>query len=254
MEGVHVSRFGVIPKPHQPGKWRLITDLSSPKGASVNDGISSALCSLSYKSVDDAVCTVARLGLGAWLAKFDIASAYRLVSVHPQDRLLLGMAWKGGTYMDGALPFGLRSAPKLFMVLADTVLWIMGAHGIWEAIHYLDDYLLMAPPASGDCTEALRINLQIRERLGVPIAVQKVDGPTTVLTFLWIDSEIDSGAGVVRLPSEKLRRLQSCISTWTNRRSCTKCELLSLIGQLQHACCIVRPGRTLAHDQPIHSG
>ena len=29
--GLRVSRFGVIPKPHQPGKWRLITDLSSPK-------------------------------------------------------------------------------------------------------------------------------------------------------------------------------------------------------------------------------
>ena len=26
---IHISRFGVIPKPHQPGKWRLITDLSS---------------------------------------------------------------------------------------------------------------------------------------------------------------------------------------------------------------------------------
>ena len=36
-----MSRFGVISKPHQPGKWRLITDLSSPKGASVNDGINS---------------------------------------------------------------------------------------------------------------------------------------------------------------------------------------------------------------------
>ena len=28
------------------------------------------------------------------------------------------------------------------------------------------------------------------------------------------------------------------------RRSGTKRELLSLIGQLQHACCVVRPGRT----------
>ncbi len=37
--GLHVSRFGVIPKPHQPGKWRLIVDLSRPVGASVNDGI-----------------------------------------------------------------------------------------------------------------------------------------------------------------------------------------------------------------------
>ena len=29
---IHTSRFGVIPKPHQPGKWRLIVDLSHPKG------------------------------------------------------------------------------------------------------------------------------------------------------------------------------------------------------------------------------
>ena len=36
---VHVSRFGVILKTHQPGKWRLITDLSHPQGHSINDGI-----------------------------------------------------------------------------------------------------------------------------------------------------------------------------------------------------------------------
>ena len=36
---LHVSRFGVIPKKHQPGKWRVILDLSSPLGHSVNDGI-----------------------------------------------------------------------------------------------------------------------------------------------------------------------------------------------------------------------
>ena len=36
---LHISRFGVIPKKHQPGKWRLILNLSSPDGHSVNDGI-----------------------------------------------------------------------------------------------------------------------------------------------------------------------------------------------------------------------
>ena len=43
---LHVSRPGVVPK-HLPGQWRLIVDLSSPKGHSVNDGISKDLCSLS---------------------------------------------------------------------------------------------------------------------------------------------------------------------------------------------------------------
>ena len=40
------NRFGVIPKPHQQGKWRLIVDLSHPEGSSVNDGIPPELCSL----------------------------------------------------------------------------------------------------------------------------------------------------------------------------------------------------------------
>ena len=35
----HLSRFGVIPKNHQPNKWRLIIDLSHPIDGSVNGGI-----------------------------------------------------------------------------------------------------------------------------------------------------------------------------------------------------------------------
>ena len=49
---VHIHRFGVIPKSHQPGRWRLIVH---PDGKSVNDGISSELCSLQYTRVDHVV-------------------------------------------------------------------------------------------------------------------------------------------------------------------------------------------------------
>ncbi len=35
----HVSRFGVLPKSSQPGKWRLIVDLSHPEGVCVNESI-----------------------------------------------------------------------------------------------------------------------------------------------------------------------------------------------------------------------
>ena len=78
---VPISRFGEIPKPHQPGKWRLFTDLSSPIGSSVNDGVDSQLCSLTYASVDEAVNRIKLVGRDAMLAKFDIASAYRIVPV-----------------------------------------------------------------------------------------------------------------------------------------------------------------------------
>ena len=108
---VHINRFGVIPKPHQPGKWRLIVDLSDPSGGSVNDGVDPILCSLAYKTVDDAMRIILHKGKGTLLAKFDLESAYRILPVHPDDRPLLGMEWKDQIYVDVALPFGLRSAP-----------------------------------------------------------------------------------------------------------------------------------------------
>jgi len=52
---LHTSRFEVIPKPHQPGKFCLILDLSHPKGWSVNDGIEPKLCSMQYTSVKKVV-------------------------------------------------------------------------------------------------------------------------------------------------------------------------------------------------------
>ena len=68
---------------------------------------------------------------------FDIANAYRALPVHPADRLLLGLSWRRDTLEDGALPFGLRSAPKLFTAVADAVLWAMGRHGVVHAMHYI---------------------------------------------------------------------------------------------------------------------
>ena len=83
------------------------TDLSSPKGFSVNDDINPAFCSLAYITVDQIAAVAASLGKGALLAKMDIESAYRIVPVHPEDRALLGVRWKGAVYVDAMLPFGL---------------------------------------------------------------------------------------------------------------------------------------------------
>ncbi len=114
---LHINRFGLVPKGHGSGKWRLIVDLSFPAGGSVNDGIGPALCSLQYTSVDTACQNILRLGQGANLAKFDVSGAFRTVHVHLDDRHLLGMQWRGHIYVDKVLPFGLRSAPKLYNAL-----------------------------------------------------------------------------------------------------------------------------------------
>ena len=106
----------------------------------MNDGIDPQLCTLSYARLDDAVVRALALGRGALLAKLDIQNAYRIIPVHPDDR---GMRWQGSICLDAALPFGLRSAPKIFSAVADTLLWVMFNNGVTEAIHYLDDFFFV---------------------------------------------------------------------------------------------------------------
>ena len=55
---------------------------------------------------------------------------------------------------------------------------------------------------------------------------------------------MDSQAGILRLPADKLQRLTSVLQEWVDRKVCTRRELESLIGLLNHACKVVRPGRT----------
>ena len=109
-------------------------------------------------------------------------------------------------------------------------------------LHYLDDYLFLGDPGTSECADALRLALRLCEQLGVPVAEEKVEGPLTSLIFLGI--LLDTEARELRLPEEKLIRLRALIRQWQHKKSCTKRELLSVIGQLHHACKVVRPGRT----------
>ena len=206
LQKVHISKFGVIPKGHQPGKWRLIVDLSHPEGASVNDGIDPALCSLRYVRVDQIARHILELGVGSEMAKIDIRSAYRIIPVHPEDRHLLGMRWDGMEYVDAALPFGLRSAPKVFNAVADALELILLENGVRYLWHYLDDFITLGKPGMGECEFHCRLVQEFCGRLGVPLAEEKTVGPATCLAYLGI--ELDSKAMELRLPEDKLKRVR----------------------------------------------
>lgn len=65
-----------------------------------------------------------------------------------------------------------------------------------------------------------------------------------MLTFLGI--EMDTARMTLRLPVDKLAELKVLVlvSTWLERKFCTLKELQSLVGKLQHAGKVIRPGRT----------
>ena len=120
---LHVSRFGVIPKEYQPGKWWLILDLTSQLGHSVNDGIPKKPFSLQYMKVDDIISGIMSYDWGAPIAKFDGENTYCNVPVHSDDRYLLSMKWRGNSFIDLAHPLWLRSAPFIFSSIADSHMW-----------------------------------------------------------------------------------------------------------------------------------
>ncbi len=238
---MHVNRFGIIPK-SVPGKYRLITDLSFPSGKSVNDLIPDIEASVFYAGLPEAVSKIVRLGKGALLAKFDISRAYRLLPVHPQLRHLLGMHWKGKYFIDLALPFGLRSAPSIFTRFADVLEAILSQQGkVRHVQHYLDDFLILAPPKTNQCQQDLDKSLSICASLGVPIAAGKTEGPSTAITYLGFVLDTDSME--LRLPEDKLAKIRSHLAAWVNRKRGTKRELLSLLGLLQHCCQAIVHGR-----------
>ena len=89
--------------------------------SSVNGAIDPSLCSLKYVAVDQVAKKAIQLGKASLIAKIDIKSTYRLIPVSPCDWHYLGMQWNGQIYVDGMLPFGLRSTPKIFNAVADAL-------------------------------------------------------------------------------------------------------------------------------------
>ena len=145
------------------------------------------------------------------------------------------MNWNNSIYIDLCIPFGLRSAPKLFNVAADLLQWIAEHNGVTPLLHYLDDFLTLGPPDSDVCHHNLTTLKHLCHTLGVPLALEKVEGPSIFRHH----SGFRTYGG-----SDKLDRIKGLLTTWLDKKKATKREILSLVGLLQHAAKVVRCGRS----------
>lgn len=77
--------------------------------------------------------------------------------------------------------------------------------------------------------------------LGIPIAANKTEGPSTTLEFMGII--LDTVRMEARLPADKVERIQASLALFQTKRTCTLKELQSLIGTLNFACRVIPHGR-----------
>ena len=195
-----------------------------------------------YLRLDEVVQQISKAGQWALLAKMDIDSAYCNVPVHPADRPFMGMQWKGRIFFDTQLPFGLRSAPKIFLVVADALQWSFLRRGMFWVAHYLDDFITVGSPGSPECQTILGIMLATCQRLGVPVAQKTCVCPAAVLVFLGF--ELNTNQMVIRLPEDKLHCTLSLVKDWLGKKLCKKRDLKCLLGHLQHAATVMCLSRT----------
>ena len=137
-QGYFCSPIGLVQKTVdgvQTG-WRVIFDLSSPQGLLVNDGIPKGFGTLVYETLNDAIQLVAQVGRGAVMMKQDLKAAFRHIPIDPCDYWLLLFEWDGKYYVDMFLPFGLRTAPRIFNLFAEALHWVFETLYEWNCTHY----------------------------------------------------------------------------------------------------------------------
>ncbi|XP_056009466.1 uncharacterized protein LOC130051521 [Ostrea edulis] len=240
-----VSPIGVSFKKYS-NKGRLIMDLSAPHSEasdpSINSLIDKEKCSLSYVTTDDAIKIIQKLGFGTTMCKTDISDAFKLIPISPSQWHLFLLKWKGLYYFYTKLAFGCRSSPRIFDCLAEAICWIATHnYGIKHILHLLDDFITFEEPEK--CGERnMALLMLIFKRLNIPIAKHKTEGPDTTITFLGIT--LDSVKMEARLPPEKISRIISFLDEFLQKKSCTKRELLQILGHLSFASRVIVPGRS----------
>jgi hypothetical protein len=142
------SPIGLVPKLSDGSQtgWRTIFDLSAPRGHSVNDAIPQTYGTITYETTQDAIRLVAQAGQGAIMMKRDLKSAFRHIPICASDHWLMLFEWLGRYYVDMFLPFGLRTAPRIFNLFSEALHWVFKTLRGWNLTHYLDDFLIVFPP------------------------------------------------------------------------------------------------------------
>jgi len=240
------SPIGLAPKQTndvQSG-WRVIFDLSSPEGISVNDGIPKEYGTLVYETINDAIQLVAQAGRGAVMMKRDLKAAFRHIPINPCDYWLLLFEWNGQFFVDMFLPFGLRTAPRIFNLFAEALHWIFETLYEWNVTHYLNDFLFMFPPN----TDITAISTQFDDILvefGLTKAIEK-DSDGSVVVHLGF--EFDSEHMQVHLPPNKKQRALDTVNALLSSSTVTHTMLETTLSFLSHCCQVVPLGRPFLHN------
>ena len=244
------SPVGLVPK-DKGTKTRLIFHLSHPKdGPSVNAGIPTELCKVSYPDFTEAVSLCLNMGKNAACAKSDMSMAFRHVPLMKKCwHLLVLKATHPVTkvthyFFDKSLPFGSGISCAVFQSFSDSVAYLVKFRTGMGVINYLDDYLFV-DYIKTECNKQVMVFLNVCKNIQFPVSLEKTFWACTRLVFLGL--MLDTVEQTVSLPREKVNKAMNLIDQFLGSRKVTVFQVQQLCSVLNFMCKCIVPGRTFLH-------
>jgi hypothetical protein len=245
-EGAKVNGIMCRKKPN--GAARIIVNMSSPMGKSVNEGINAAEFPAKMSSTGKWLIVLQKVGRGCKMLKLDWAEAYKHIPVREDDLTLQWFEWLGMFFLELCLIFGTVSSvgiyDRLAKVFLDLVLRWSKFPAEWVCQH-LDDVCAAAPAASQWLEEFEATYRQLAEQVGIKLAPtsdpDKAFSPCQegVVLGVWYNTLEWTWA----IPQEKLIRLIRQIKGVMDAETVRQDEIWSLAGRILHYAPLIPAGR-----------
>ncbi|GLC39197.1 hypothetical protein PLESTM_000862900 [Pleodorina starrii] len=213
-----VNPLNAIPKPRQPGKFRLLLDLRY-----VNQYV---YCpKFKFEKLTDLEQIFQPNDL---LISADLTNSYWQLRMREDACDYLGFEWDGRFYVFTVLPFGLVSAPWAFSKLMREFSAYLRGKG-FRLINYLDDFLFLLGPDRATASKRRDEIVREFERAGVALNKEKsVLSPTSVVRCLGY--LVDSAKGVFAIPQDRWESFQRAVDEALARPSIPARTLARVVG------------------------
>lgn len=235
-----IHAMGVVKK-KDSSKIRPITDCRRPIDVSVKNFADEVLDEFKFVTLDEIICKIVE-GKN-FLSTVDLASAYRAVLIHPDNRQYFGLMKGDDILVDNFLCFGCKAAPFIFNRITDSVCRYLRDIGV-ECYNYLDDIVCLTDSYEQGVQHQLFI-IRLLRKLGFYIAWQKVSSPSCKCVYLGV--ELNTEDMYMRLPDQKIDKLRKELKLWRHRRKATRKQLEVLVGLLSHASRVIKGGKLYMH-------
>ena len=230
---------GVMTRPKPNGSVRIILNLSSPKGSSVNDGIDSSDFPTVMSSTTKWLRALHRAGKRCLMTKVDWADAYKHLAVRLEDTELQYFNWLGKAFKELSLVFGCASSAGLFDRLAKVVLAVVVFRAGIDpvlVIQHLDDCCAAGPRDSSILAKFDAVFAEVAAELGLRLAPrddpEKSFAPSTQGVILGV--YYDTVAWTWAIPHSKFALLLQSLKFLMDETTCPQEQIWSVVGKLIH--------------------